>query len=108
MILLTLLGGLLTTILGLWAIIAAHRSGTRTAALLVVAIPLLVMAPFGLHAYGTSLMGYAVTDPPGVEFQILHAYADDKRRVIVALLRLNGEAEPRLFEVHGSSDEDRK
>ncbi len=107
MTILTILGGLLVTILGLWAIIAAHRTKSRTAALLVVAIPMMLAVPFGLYHYGTSLLGYAVVEEPQ-EFALLHAYADDKRRVIVALVRLKGHDAPRLYEVTGNYDENRK
>lgn len=50
---------------------------------LFVAVPFLVALPLGFYSYGSSLLGYAVQQPPAGEFDVVHASVDDSNVLLL-------------------------
>lgn len=73
--------------------------------LLLLAIPLLLAAPIGFYAYGTTLLGYAATASLPAEWALVHASVEGD--AVYVLLREPGR-EPRLHVIHGATQEQRR
>lgn len=50
---------------------------------LFVAVPFLVAMPLAFYAYGSSLLGYAVSDAPTGEFDVVHASVEGDRVLLL-------------------------
>lgn len=107
MIGLTILAGLLVALLGAWLLVETHRAGRRSW-WLALAIPALMAWPVAIHLYGATLLGYATAEPLGDAFVLVHAYADEQRKAVYALVRAKGESAPRLYIVTGNYEQARK
>ena len=107
MILLPLLAGIPTIILAIWLLTEMARSG-RARLWLALAIPCLLAWPIGLYAYSSTFLGYPTTARIDREFTLISSFADDKRQSVFALVRLQGDPLPRLYEITGSYEKNKK
>lgn len=104
MIALSLFAGLLVAVIGGWLL--TERS--RYPRLIWCAVPMLLAWPIGIYWYGGTLLGYATDAPLPAEFQLVSSYADEKRKIIFALVKPKGEETARFYAVTGDFEANRK
>ena len=100
---LTILITLAVAVPTLWLLV---QTGAK-ARWLAIAIPLLLAAPIGLYAYGTSLLGYAVATSPTGQWELLYARVDDANRQVLALVQPPA-GEPRLYTMTRNFEQKRR
>jgi len=102
-----LLAGIPALILGFWQLTETVRSG-RSRFWLAIAIPVLLAWPVGLWWYSSSFLGYPTAERIDQEFTLISSFADGKRQSVFALIRLQGDPLPRLYEITGSYEKNKK
>lgn len=107
MISLIFLAGIPSLALAIWQMTELVRS-RRSRLWLAVAIPCLLSWPIGIYWYSSSFLGYPTTEKIDREFTLISSFADDSRQSVFALVRLQGDPLPRLYEITGSYQQNKK
>lgn len=107
MIGLALLAGLPIVVMAAWLLIERYRSGTADT-WIAISIMVLVTWPVLVYQFGQTLTGYATDAPLPAEFQLVSSYADEKRKVVFALVKPKGEDIARFYAVTGDFEQNRK